>query len=178
MSVAISAIQRQLRAAQRRRQAACRKTRRVRVFHSRLNLYGGSPIPVVFPTSCQVAFTSTPATRICRRGPRVGKSHLRASAPLYTNWRTAIEDGVDDAVHGRHVDEADHGPGSAVHLDEATLDDVGSAQLAPQVFGKGEERQQLGQVAPWLLERDWILPLPAPDKSAESSGPGRRPWAR
>ena len=40
--------------------------------------------------SCNVAFTSTPATRICRRGPRVGKRHFTASAPLYTNWRTAI----------------------------------------------------------------------------------------
>ncbi len=65
--------------------------------------YGGSPIPVVFLASCCVAFTSTPATRICRRGPRIstpqtktclwgpriGKSHFAASVPLYTNWRTA-----------------------------------------------------------------------------------------
>ena len=41
--------------------------------------------------SCSVAFTSTPATRICRRGPRVGKRHSTASASLYTNWRTAIK---------------------------------------------------------------------------------------
>ena len=35
----------------------------------------------------------------------------------------ALEDGVDDAVHALHIDEADHGPGSPAHLHEAALDD-------------------------------------------------------
>jgi hypothetical protein len=39
-----------------------------------------------------VAFTSTPQTKTCLWGPRVGKRHLRAAAPLYTNWRTAIDE--------------------------------------------------------------------------------------
>ncbi len=52
---------------------------------------GISRISVESPGGVQCGFTSTPATRICRRGPRVGKRHLTASASLYTNWRTAIE---------------------------------------------------------------------------------------
>ena len=59
----------------------------------------------------------------------------------------SLEDGVDDAVHGLHVDEADHGPGSASHFDEAALDDVSGAQLSPQVFGETEESQQFGSRA-------------------------------
>ena len=38
----------------------------------------------------------------------------------------SLEDGVDDSVHGLHVDEADHGPGSAAHFNEAAFDDVGN----------------------------------------------------
>ncbi len=59
----------------------------------------------------------------------------------------SLEDGVDDPIHRLHVDEADHGPGSAADFDETALDDVGGAQLAPQVFGKSEESQQLWQIA-------------------------------
>jgi hypothetical protein len=40
----------------------------------------------------------------------------------------SLEDGVDDSVHGLHIDEADHGPGSSPDFDEAALDDVGGAQ--------------------------------------------------
>jgi hypothetical protein len=46
------------------------------------------------------------------------------------------EDGVDE-VHGLHADERDHGPATAADFDETSFDDVGCAQLAPQVFGKG-----------------------------------------
>ena len=65
--------------------------------------------------------------------PRVTSSRLckyaeGASFPFQVE---SLEDGVDDAVHGLHVDEADHGPGTAANFDEATLDDVGGAQLAP-----------------------------------------------
>lgn len=55
----------------------------------------------------------------------------------------SLEDGVDDAVHGLYVDEADHGAGSSPDFDEAAFDDLGGAQLAPQVFGKTKEGQQL-----------------------------------
>jgi hypothetical protein len=48
-----------------------------------------------------------------------------------------LEDGVDDAVHGLHIDEAGHGPGTTADFDETSFDDVGGAQLAPQVLGKG-----------------------------------------
>ena len=59
----------------------------------------------------------------------------------------SLEDGVDDPVHGLHVDEADHGAGSSAHFDEAALDDVGGAQLAPQVLWESEKRQQFSQIA-------------------------------
>jgi hypothetical protein len=53
----------------------------------------------------------------------------------------ALEDGVDDAVHALHVHKAHHGPGTPPHLDETTLNDVGSAQLSPEMPGEAEERQ-------------------------------------
>jgi hypothetical protein len=56
----------------------------------------------------------------------------------------AIEDGIDDAVDAGHIDGADHGPGAASHLHEAALDDLGGAQLAPQVAREAEEREQFG----------------------------------
>ena len=79
----------------------------------------------------------------------------------------SLENGVDDAIHGLHVDEADHGAGAASDFDEAALDDVGGAQLAPQVFGKGEAGEPFGQVAAQLLDHGGILPLPASGQGAE-----------
>src|SRR5271165_1983409 len=58
----------------------------------------------------------------------------------------SLENGVDDAVQGLHVDEADHGPGSSANFHKAALDDVGGTQFSPQVFGEAEEGQQFGQV--------------------------------
>jgi len=55
----------------------------------------------------------------------------------------SLEDGVDDSVHELHVDEADHGAGAAANFDETAFDDVGGAQLAPQMFGETVEGQQL-----------------------------------
>ena len=74
--------------------------------------YGGSPIHVVFLASCSVAFTSTPATIICRRGPRIGKSHLTASVLLYTNWRTAIAHSICLSGSIRHGSHGFHEPSS------------------------------------------------------------------
>src|SRR5260370_19779325 len=59
----------------------------------------------------------------------------------------SVEDGVDDSVYALDVDEADHGSGAASHLHEASLDDIGGAQLSPQVAGKAEEGEQLRQVS-------------------------------
>ena len=55
----------------------------------------------------------------------------------------SVEDGVDDSVHGLHVNEADHGAGATANFDETAFDDVGGAQLAPQVFGETVNGQQL-----------------------------------
>lgn len=65
----------------------------------------------------------------------------------------SVEDGVDDSVYALDVDEADHGSGAASHLHEASLDDVGGAQLSPQVPGKAEEGKQLRQVSLQSLHR-------------------------
>jgi len=78
----------------------------------------------------------------------------------------SLEDGVDDSVHGLHVDEADHGPGFSPDFDETAFDDVGGAQLAPQVLGESEEGQQLGQVAFQLLDHGGIFAAPAPTEGA------------
>src|SRR5581483_7996207 len=51
----------------------------------------------------------------------------------------ALEDGVDDSVHAVYVHKAHHGPGTPPYLDKAALDDVGGAQLPPQVPGEAEE---------------------------------------
>ena len=45
---------------------------------------------VAFPAFINVAFTSTPAARICRSGPWLRKKPLNDCPSLYTNWRTAI----------------------------------------------------------------------------------------
>jgi len=58
----------------------------------------------------------------------------------------SLEDGVDDAIHALDIYKTDHGPSPPPHFHDAALDDVGGAQFAPQVPGKSEERQQLGQV--------------------------------
>src|SRR5208337_1168484 len=81
----------------------------------------------------------------------------------------SLEDGVDDAVHGLHVDEADHGPGSAAYINEAALNDVGGAQLSPQVLWKTEEGQQFGQIALQLPHHGCIFALPASPEGAKSS---------
>ena len=80
-----------------------------------------------------------------------------------------LEDGVDDAVHRLHIDEADHGPGSAPDFDEAALDDVGGAQFAPQMPGEREEGKQLGQVALQLFDHGGIFASPASAEGAGSS---------
>ena len=75
----------------------------------------------------------------------VCKKTKGAVSPLLP-FVVAVKDGIDDAVDAGHVDEADHGPGAASDLDEAALDGIGGAQLAPQGSRKTEESQQFGQI--------------------------------
>jgi len=81
----------------------------------------------------------------------------------------SVEDGVDDPVRGLHVDEADHGPCSAAHFDEAALDDVGGAQLVPQMLGETEEGQQFREVALQLLDHGGIFASPSSTVGAGGS---------
>src|ERR1700731_1048716 len=59
----------------------------------------------------------------------------------------SVKDGIEDSLHALHVGEQDHGPGAPANFDEATLDGVGSAQLAPQRLREIEEGEQFGQIA-------------------------------
>ena len=52
----------------------------------------------------------------------------------------ALEDGINDAIYAFDVHKAHHGPGAPSYLDETTLDDVGGAQLSPQVPWEAKER--------------------------------------
>jgi len=100
---------------------------------------------------------------------RLCKSAEGAGFPFQVEF---LEDGVDDPIHGLHVDEADHGPGSSPDFDEASLDDVGGAQLAPQVLGESVKCQQFGQVALQLFGHGGIFAAPATaegERSLESS---------
>jgi hypothetical protein len=81
----------------------------------------------------------------------------------------SLEDGVDDSVHGFDVDEADHGACSLPDFDETAFDDVGSTQLAPQVFGETEESQQFGQIAFHLPHHAGVERTLAAAKGAGSS---------
>src|ERR1700691_2328026 len=79
-----------------------------------------------------------------------------------------VEDGVDDSVHAVDVDEADHGTGAAPHLHEAALDNVGGAQLSPQVPGKAIEGEQLRQVSLQALHHRRVGAPPTQLKYAKS----------
>src|SRR6266496_3279016 len=79
----------------------------------------------------------------------------------------SLEDGVDDAVHAVHVDEADHGPGSSAYFHETTFNDIGGAHLLPQVPGQSEERQQFGQIALQSPHHGPVLPQPAGAEAAK-----------
>ena len=40
----------------------------------------------------------------------------KAEGAIFPSQVESLEDGVDDAVHGLHVDEADHGAGTAANF--------------------------------------------------------------
>src|ERR1051326_3927235 len=52
----------------------------------------------------------------------------------------AIEDGIDNSVHTFHIYKADHRSGPSSDLDKAALDNIGGAQLLPEMFWETEKR--------------------------------------
>ena len=64
---------------------------------------------------------------------------------IFPLWVHEIEDRINDSIHALHVDKADHGPGAAADLHEAALDDVGGAQLPPQVSRELEKLSSSGR---------------------------------
>src|SRR5581483_2145157 len=81
----------------------------------------------------------------------------------------SLKNGVDDSVHALDVDEADHGPGATAYLHKAALDNVGGAQLAPQVRGKSEEGKQFGQIRRQAPDHAGVSLAPACLKVAKRS---------
>jgi len=55
----------------------------------------------------------------------------------------SLKNRIDDSLHAGHIDEY-HGPGAPPDFDEAMLDGIGGAQLAPPWLRGIEERRQLG----------------------------------
>src|SRR5271166_5686254 len=78
----------------------------------------------------------------------------------------SLEDGVDDPIHALHVDEADHGPSAASNFHKTAFDNVGGAQLLPQMSGEPKERQQLRQIGLQLSHHAGIRRAPALAESA------------
>ena len=68
----------------------------------------------------------------------------RAISPIQVE---SLEDGVEDAVHGLHVDETGYRTSTAAHFRKAAFVDVGGTQPAPPMFGHNGEDEPLGQVA-------------------------------
>ena len=64
---------------------------------------------------------------------------------IFPLWVHAVKDREDDSIHALHVDEANHGPRSPADLHEAALDDVGGAQLPPQVSRELEKLSSSGR---------------------------------
>src|SRR5690348_312636 len=46
-----------------------------------------------------------------------------------------VKDGINNSLDAGNIDEQHHRPGAAPDLDEAALDGIGGAQLAPQWLG-------------------------------------------
>ena len=80
-----------------------------------------------------------------------------------------VKDGIDDSLHAGYIDEQDHGPGAAPDFDEAALDGVGGAQLAPQRLGQVKERQQFGQFTLEPAHQGRIESLPVEAESREGA---------
>ncbi len=68
---------------------------------------------------------------------------------------------MDDAIHAPHVHEAEHGPLATANFHETALNEVGGAQLLPQVSGEAEEGQQLRQIRFQLPHHAGIRRAPA-----------------
>ena len=66
--------------------------------------------------------------------PRVPSSGLRKSfeGACFPFQVESLDDGVDDSIHGLHVDEADHGACSAADLDETARQPPDNGESLPQ----------------------------------------------
>src|SRR5579875_1979053 len=89
------------------------------------------------------------------------------TVPPFVFFILTIEDGIDDSIHARDVHEANHRASSSAHLDKASLDHVGGAQLAPERPGEVEEGEQLGQIRLQPLHHRRVDRLPASSKTAK-----------
>ena len=52
----------------------------------------------------------------------------------------SVKGGIEDSLHALQVGEQDHGAGAPTNFDEAALNGVGGAQLAPQGLREIEKR--------------------------------------
>jgi pimeloyl-ACP methyl ester carboxylesterase len=52
----------------------------------------------------------------------------------------SLEDGVDDSVYTFYIHKAHHGTGASSYFHEAAFDDVGGAQLLPEMAWKSEDQ--------------------------------------
>src|ERR1019366_10736272 len=68
-----------------------------------------------------------------------------------------------------HVREADHGPSTTANLHETAFDDIGGAQLLPQVSGQAEEGQPFRQIRLQLSHHAGIRRAPALAESARAA---------
>src|SRR5579875_3454433 len=125
---------------------------------------GSSPVRVWFIMTPRLARVKLPyravmSSCLCKKA--------EGTVPPFVFFVVTIEDGIDDSIHARDVHEANHRASSSAHLDKASLDHVGGAQLAPERPGEVEEGEQLGQIAFELLDHRWISILPASSKTAK-----------
>ena len=58
----------------------------------------------------------------------------------------SVKNRIDNPVDAVHVDKTDHRPSSPPDFYKNTLDDIGSAQLGPQVAREAEKAQEFGQI--------------------------------
>ena len=80
-----------------------------------------------------------------------------------------VKDGINDSLDTGDIDEQDHRSGATPDLDEAALDGIGRAQLAPQRLGQFKERQQFGQFAFQPAHQGWIERPPVEAELSEGA---------
>ena len=51
----------------------------------------------------------------------------KSEGAVFPSFVKPVKDGVDDAIHARHIHKADHGSGATADLHKAALNDIGGA---------------------------------------------------